>query len=350
MGCFGLGGRRTSGLATMRPSFWARRSTTGVGEMWWAAMSVRASARVGSGLMVTGFTTIPASNFFTLRTSFACSAMARLRWMTPSPPDCAMAIASALSVTVSIAAEISGMPRLTSRVSRVRVSVSVGRIDEAAGTSRTSSKVSACRISMLMPSLPMGEYKVGALLYTIGVAREAFATRGCHAGLARSGAMPIAAFTKRPAALTALRHRAETLGHDIDLRRFGPARRRLAVAQAAEVALQRFDPFPLGSALEDLRDEGAARRPHLACQGTSGVGQRPHAQMVGGGMARGGRRHVAQHRIGRAAQPRAQRFRSLRIEEILLQQQRAGNALGGERIDADHASLARLGLHPHGCQ
>ena len=56
----------------------------------------------------------------------------------------------------AIAEEISGIPRLTSRVNLVRVSVSVGRIDEAAGTSRTSSKVSACRISMLMPSLPIG--------------------------------------------------------------------------------------------------------------------------------------------------------------------------------------------------
>src|SRR5260370_34160704 len=119
------------------------------------------------------------------------------------------------------------MPRLTSRVSRVRVSVSVGRIDEAAGTSRTTSKVSACRISMLKPSLPMGEYKVGALLYTIGVAREAFATRGCNAGLASSGTMPIAAFTNRPDALTAHPPRAETLAHDIDLARFGPAPWRL---------------------------------------------------------------------------------------------------------------------------
>ena len=39
--------------------------------------------------------------------------------MTPIPPACAIAIASALSVTVSIAAEISGMPSSISRVSRV---------------------------------------------------------------------------------------------------------------------------------------------------------------------------------------------------------------------------------------
>ena len=135
----------------MPTSLLVPRSTTGMPEMRLSAISFSASASVSSGWMVTGFTTMPASNFFTLRTSFACSAMPRLRWMTPRPPACAMAMASALSVTVSIAAEISGMPRLTSRVRRVRVSVSVGRIDEAAGTSRTSSKVSACRISILPP-------------------------------------------------------------------------------------------------------------------------------------------------------------------------------------------------------
>src|SRR6266480_2632227 len=71
-----------------------------------------------------------------------------LRWMTPRPPACAIAIASAPSVTVSIAAEISGMPSSISRVMRVRVSVSAGSTLEAAGTSMTSSNVSACWISI----------------------------------------------------------------------------------------------------------------------------------------------------------------------------------------------------------
>ena len=44
----------------------------------------------------------------------------RLRWMTPIPPCWAIAIASFASVTVSIAAESSGMPSSISRVSRVR--------------------------------------------------------------------------------------------------------------------------------------------------------------------------------------------------------------------------------------
>ena len=63
--------------------------------------------------------------------------------MTPMPPACAMAIAMAASVTVSIAADISGMPSSMVRVSRVRVSVWLGRTAEAAGFRRTSSKVSA---------------------------------------------------------------------------------------------------------------------------------------------------------------------------------------------------------------
>ena len=80
-----------------------------------------------------------------------------LRWMTPIPPACAIAIASALSVTVSIAAETSGMPSSISRVSRVRVSVSPGMIADAAGTSITSSKVRACRIS-IGASFPMAAH------------------------------------------------------------------------------------------------------------------------------------------------------------------------------------------------
>ncbi len=63
--------------------------------------------------------------------------------MTPMPPACAMAIAMPASVTVSIAADISGMFSSMVRVRRVRVSVCPGSTDEAAGFRRTSSKVSA---------------------------------------------------------------------------------------------------------------------------------------------------------------------------------------------------------------
>ena len=64
------------------------------------------------------------------------------------PPCWAIAIASPASVTVSIAAEISGMPSSISRVSRVPTSTSAGRTSEWAGSSSTSSKVSASRIAI----------------------------------------------------------------------------------------------------------------------------------------------------------------------------------------------------------
>ena len=71
--------------------------------------------------MVSGFTTMPDSNFLTRRTCAACSAMSRFLWITPMPPSCAITMAMAPSVTVSIADEISGMCRLMVRVSLARV-------------------------------------------------------------------------------------------------------------------------------------------------------------------------------------------------------------------------------------
>src|SRR4029077_8403477 len=178
--------------------------------------------------MVTGLTTIPASNFFTLRTSSAWSAMGMLRWITPIPPAWAIAIASALSVTVSIAAEISGMPSSISRVSRVAVSVSAGKMPDAAGTSITSSKVSACRIS-IGASFPM------AAQYTPGRPAEKL-----------DAEMPPLSATAIPG------------GNDIGLGRFGPARRRLGMAQFDEVPLQRGEQLSLGAALKHLGDKGPA--------------------------------------------------------------------------------------------
>ena len=63
--------------------------------------------------------------------------------MMPMPPSWAMTMAMPLSVTVSIAAETSGMLRLIFRVRRVRRDASRGMKSEYAGTSRTSSNVSA---------------------------------------------------------------------------------------------------------------------------------------------------------------------------------------------------------------
>ena len=64
-------------------------------------------------------------------------------WTMPMPPSCAMAIARRASVTVSIAAEATGMLSGMVRVRRVLRLTSRGRTVEWAGTRRTSSKVRA---------------------------------------------------------------------------------------------------------------------------------------------------------------------------------------------------------------
>ena len=69
----------------------------------------------------------------------------------PRPPAWAMAMASRLSVTVSMAADTSGMFRPISRVNRVAVSTWVGMTSDGPGSSKTSSKVSPSRISMGVP-------------------------------------------------------------------------------------------------------------------------------------------------------------------------------------------------------
>ncbi len=95
--------------------------------------------------MVSGFTTMPDSNFFTWRTWAACTSGSRLRWMTPMPPACAMAIAMCASVTVSIAEAMIGIFSAMSRVMRLFTSTSDGSTSDSPGLSNTSSKVSASR-------------------------------------------------------------------------------------------------------------------------------------------------------------------------------------------------------------
>jgi hypothetical protein len=90
---------------------------------------------------VTGSTIMPASERLTLSTSATWSAIDRLRWRTPIPPMRASAIAMRASVTVSIAAETSGMSSAIVRVRRLAVTTSFGSTADSAGTRRTSSKV-----------------------------------------------------------------------------------------------------------------------------------------------------------------------------------------------------------------
>ena len=82
---------------------------------------------------------IPLSERFTRRTNAACCSGITFLCSTPTPPERAIAMAMLASVTVSIAAETSGMLTVMLRVMRERVEASRGITDERAGTSSTSS-------------------------------------------------------------------------------------------------------------------------------------------------------------------------------------------------------------------
>ena len=125
------------------PLSWPCSSTTGRPEMRKRAIWSSASRTSRSGRMVTGSTIIPDSERFTMSTSSACRAIGMLRWITPRPPCCAMAMASGASVTVSMAAERIGMLRRIARVRREVTSTCAGCTAERPGISNTSSKVSA---------------------------------------------------------------------------------------------------------------------------------------------------------------------------------------------------------------
>src|SRR6267154_1129041 len=118
-------------------------STTGNPDTRCCCVSARSSRTVMSGDTVTGSRSTPDSKRLTLATSAACFLAVRFLWTMPMPPSCAMAIARRDSVTVSIAAETSGMLSWMLRVSRVLRLTFRGRTLEWAGTRRTSSKVRA---------------------------------------------------------------------------------------------------------------------------------------------------------------------------------------------------------------
>ena len=93
---------------------------------------------------VTGSTIMPDWLRLTLSTSATWSSTDRLRWTMPMPPARAMAMARRDSVTVSIAADTTGMDSSICGVSRVEVDTSAGNTADSAGTRRTSSKVRPC--------------------------------------------------------------------------------------------------------------------------------------------------------------------------------------------------------------
>jgi len=101
-----------------------------------------------SGAMVMGSEIMPDSERLTRSTSLAWRRMSRFLWITPSPPFWAMQIAASCSVTVSMAADSSGIDSSISGVSCVLRSTSRGRTSDGPGTRTTSSKVSPSLIPL----------------------------------------------------------------------------------------------------------------------------------------------------------------------------------------------------------
>ena len=118
-------------------------SRIGTPEILFASVSALSCSKVADDSIVNGSLTTPLSYFFTAQTSLAWSSIDILLWTMPTPPSWAIAIARRDSVTVSIAADISGMFMIILRVSWVCVVTSFAVTSEYPGTKRTSSKVSA---------------------------------------------------------------------------------------------------------------------------------------------------------------------------------------------------------------
>ncbi len=105
----------------------------GTPPMWCSFMMLRAVPTVSSGGSVMGSVMMPFSLRLTLSTSRACRCSGMFRWMMPMPPSCASAMASSLSVTVSIGEETMGMFR---RMLRVELRAHVGVLGEDIGVAR----------------------------------------------------------------------------------------------------------------------------------------------------------------------------------------------------------------------
>lgn len=127
-----------SRLVTM-PSNFLLPSVTGTPLMRNLAHRASASASVASGCTVIGSVTMPDSERFTRSTWLTWSSTERLRCSTPTPPCRAIEIAMRDSVTLSIAAESSGMFTRTLREMRDEVSTALGSTSDAPGSSSTSS-------------------------------------------------------------------------------------------------------------------------------------------------------------------------------------------------------------------
>ena len=113
----------------------------GIPPMLFFFIDSLASDTFESNVRVTGSNIMPDSALLTNLTLLACFSIDMFLWRTPIPPSLASAIAILLSVTVSIAAEITGIFNGIFLEKLVLISTSLGKTSEYFGTRSTSSNV-----------------------------------------------------------------------------------------------------------------------------------------------------------------------------------------------------------------
>ena len=123
------------------PTSFLFESTMGMPPILFSFISRKASPIVASTSNVMGSSIKPLSLLFTLRTCAACCSMLMFLCKMPRPPSRANAMASAASVTVSIAAESIGILSVILFVNCVWIFTSRGSTSLNAGISNTSSNV-----------------------------------------------------------------------------------------------------------------------------------------------------------------------------------------------------------------
>ena len=131
----------------------------------------------------------------------------------------------------------------------------------------------------------------------------------------------------------------------VKLGRIRPARRRLDVLHACEVALEHGEQRSLRAALDHLGEEASAGFEHLAGEICGGLNQRHDLEMIGRTVTGGVRRHIGQHHVGRTAEHGLEPVRRLRIEKVDLRKLHAGNLVHFENVDGDDAALVADALY-----
>ncbi len=115
------------------------------------------------------------------------------------------------------------------------------------------------------------------------------------------------------------------------------------MAHLGEGVFERGEQGALGAALKDLGDKPAARPEDRLGKSKCVLGQGDNAQMVGRGVPRRRRRHVAQYEVGRAAERHANGIGGGGIAEIADEKARPGNRVGRVEVDTDHDGVPLYG-------